>query len=272
MSLKSRVSQVLRSRPETDQEGASKPPSAAIGALVVEVGKLVREMLVIPAQLWLALAERLGTATLEAWRRVGRPALALAIAFVGLLYRLALRHLTPARAVAAVALVSIGVLVASQWVDYRGISVGNDAYGGDVGAVAPAPEVAREQAGESHSWVMLPLAAAALAVLALALTGRRRLARLMVPLGIAVIAIALLVDRPNGLDEGGAAVAYQGVSAQLLEGFWLQIAAGVGMIASGLLLPGFLRPEPAATGARRPRQRARCTREPGSVPIGEAHT
>ena len=75
------------------------------------------------------------------------------------------RHLTPARAVAAVALVAAGALVASQWLDYHAVSVGTDAYSGDVGVVAPAPEVETEIAGNAHAWVMVPLGLAALAVL-----------------------------------------------------------------------------------------------------------
>ena len=89
MSLKSRLSQALRSRPETGQQGGSKPPSAAIGAIVVELGKLLREMVLIPTQLWLRLAEAVGAAVLWAWRRVVRPALALALALLGAFYRLA---------------------------------------------------------------------------------------------------------------------------------------------------------------------------------------
>ena len=59
-----------------------------------------------------------------------------------------------------------------------------------------------------------------------------------------MIAIALIVDVPKGLDEGAAAVAYEGAEASLLEGFWLQIAAGAVLIACGLLLPRYLRPRP----------------------------
>ena len=64
---------------------------------------------------------------------------------------------------------------------------------------------------------MVPLAAAGLLVLAFALAGRRRLARLLIPLGIVVLAISLIVDAPKGLDEGQAALAYQGAKACLLE-------------------------------------------------------
>ena len=71
------------------------------------------------------------------------------------------RHLTPARAVAAVAMVACAALAASQWLDYRSVSVGIDAYAGEVGAIAPPPEVESEIAGNAHAWVMVPLAVAA---------------------------------------------------------------------------------------------------------------
>ncbi len=158
--------------------------------------------------------------------------------------------MTPARAVAATVLVAIAALGASQWLDYRSVTVGSDAYSGTVGIVAPAPEVSTEIAGHAHSWAMLPLAVVALVALVLALTGRRRAGFLLAGVGIAVIAISIAVDAPKGLDEGQAAVAYEGASASLLEGFWAQIAAGTVLIACGVLLPLYLRPVPA--GARSP--------------------
>jgi hypothetical protein len=233
--------------------GDARRVSDLIAAAVLEVGKLVREVLVIPAQLFMAVAEIAGAAVLVVWRRVGWP-LALAVwAALRALYRLALRHVTPARAVLAVALVATACLAASQWVDYRGISVGNDAYTGDLRLVAPPPEVERAEAGEAHAWVMVPLALAALAALVFSVAGRPRAARLLVPLGAAVIAIAVIVDVPKGLDEGTAAIAYEGASARLLEGFWLQIASAATLIACGLLLPRYLRASPAPAPAPQPR-------------------
>jgi hypothetical protein len=256
MSLKARV---------------SGSPSATVRTVVTELAKLLREMVVIPVQLWIRIAEPVGFAVLWAWRRVARPLLVLAGRAIAAVYSLALRHVTPARGVAAVALVSIGVLIASQWVDYRAISIGDDAYAGSVGLVAPAPEIGREHAGDAHAWVMLPIAVGALVVLFLALTGRRRMARLLVPLGIAVIAIALLVDVSAGLDEGSAAIAYEGAVAHLREGFWLQIAAATVMIACGLLLPGYLAPERAAAKSRS-RERSRRPRKRPTLPVREART
>lgn len=266
MGLRKRISRLregLSGRPRTGTErkprtaAARKPRTAAADArkatdavvgVAAELLKLGREMLVIPAQLWLAIAEIAGIAVLFAWRRVALPGLFALLALIRAAYRLALRHLTPARAVTGVCLAAIVALAASQWLDYRGISVGTDAYSGDLEAVAPAPDVDRERAGEAHAWAMLPLALAGVAVLALALTGRARAARLLIALGLATIAIAVAIDAPQGLDEGTAAVAYQGAEARLLEGFWVQIAAGAVLIACGLLLPRYLRPAPA--GAR----------------------
>ena len=65
------------------------------------------------------------------------------------------------------------------------------------------------------------------------------------PVGIAAVAISLAVDAPKGLDEGAAAIAYEGATATLLKGFWMQIATGTVLIACGLMLPLYLRPAPA---------------------------
>ena len=68
---------------------------------------------------------------------------------------------------------------------------------------------------------------------------------MLVPLGLAVIAISLIVDAPKGLDEGIADLAYEGASASLLEGFWIQLATATVLVACGLLLPRYLRPQSA---------------------------
>ena len=226
--------------------------------------KLGREVLVIPAQLWLAGAEIAGDFVLRVWRRALRPALVALWRLLIAALAFAERHLTPARAVAAVALVAAGALIASQWLDYHSVSVGTDAYSGDVGVVAPAPEVETEIAGNAHAWVMVPLGLAAIAVLGFALTKRRRAAALLAPIGVLVIAIALIIDLPKGLDEGAAAIAYDGAKASLLEGFWLQIATGAVLIASGLMLPRYLRPRPAQARTETHRtEPGRRDRDPG---------
>lgn len=216
--------------------------AAGAGSVGAEVLKLAREMLVIPARLWLRAAEVAGAWVLKAWLRVVRPLLLAAWRLARAFGRLVARYVTPGRAVAAVGLVAAGALAASQWLDYHSISVGSDAYSGTVGAVAPAPEVESEIAGNAHAWLMVPLAVVAMVAIVIALSGRRKVAALLVPIGLAVVVIALVVDLPKGLDEGTAAVAYEGAKANLLEGFWMQLAAAVVLIACGLLLPRYLRP------------------------------
>ena len=237
-------------KPAQALAGGAGKIGSGIRTAVTEVLKLGREMIAIPVQLWLTVAEVAGGIVLRAWQRVVRPTLLAAWRVGRATLAYAERHVTPAQGVFAVALVAVGALAASQWLDYHSVSVGTDAYSGTVGAVAPAPEVESEIAGEAHSWVMLPLAVAALVVLTIAVTGRRRAAALLIPIGIAVLAITLIVDLPKGLDEGSAAIAYEGASASLLEGFWMQLATGAVLIFCGLLLPGYLRP--ARAGAARP--------------------
>jgi hypothetical protein len=248
--------------------GALSAPLRGLTAVVIEVLRIGREMLVIPAQLWLALAEILGAAVLAVWRRIW-PLLVVAFELARSALGWAERNVRPADGLLAVALVAAVALAASQFADYRGISVGTSAYAG-VESVAPAPEVGREEAGSAHAWVMLPFAALAVGIVVRAALGRWRLARLLLPVGIAVIAVSLVIDAPKGLDEGAARVRYEGAEASLLEGFWAQLMAGVVLIACGLLVE---RLKPAGAAARAPRSvAARGDRgtegDLGSSPLG----
>jgi hypothetical protein len=232
---------------------------AALGPLVrglvgvvSESLRIVREMLVIPAQLWLAIAEPAGAAVYAVWRRLVVPVAVTVASLARRVLGWAQVQITPARAALVVAVGAAVALAASQFADYRGISVGTPEYAG-VESVAPAPEVGRgrEQTGSAHAWVMLPIAALALVVIVLAARGRWRLARLLIPLGLIVIAVGIVIDAPAGLDEGSAATAYEGAEAVLLEGFWAQLAAGAVLIASGPLLAARFRPRQASVPKRR---------------------
>jgi hypothetical protein len=252
-----RPRRAVERRPDRRPRNPAQDPLAklinGVVAVLSELYKLVREMLVIPIQLWMLIAEAAGAAVLAVWRLV-RPLLVAALRLLGKVERLAERWLTPKRAVIGVSVAVLIVLAVSQWSDYREISVGNFAYSGGVQDVAPAPDVATDRAGDAHAWVMIPLAVVGLALIGAALAGRWRAGRLLAGLGVAVIAISLLVDMPKGLDEGTAAVAYEGAKASLLEGFWLQIACGAALIFCGLLLSAYSRPETAgAKQSRRPR-------------------
>jgi hypothetical protein len=227
---------------------------AGAGSTSAELLRVTREMLVIPGQIWLAIAEVGGVAVLAAWRVVVWIGLA-AYGLAGAALRWAQAHVRPAYGVIAVCVAAAAALVGSQFVDYRGVSVGAPAYT-EVETVAPAPQVDRESTGSAHSWAAIPVAIAALAATAVAARGRWRAARLLVPLGLAVVAISLAVDAPKGLDEGGATVAYMGVEAVLLEGFWAQLIAGAILACCGLLLASHLRLA-SDRAARRPAGRDR---------------
>jgi hypothetical protein len=256
-----------RPKPEAKRDRARRPaPSKArkrIGELVAKVrAKLVvpaRRLLAAAMRTWLAIAERAGAVVLLAWRRLLRPLLAALAALARRAYRGLDRRLTPARALGIVCLVALAALVASQWLDYRTIAIGGGAYTGAVEGVAAAPEVGRVQAGDAHAWVILPLALVGIVALVLAFRGRPRAARLLQVVGLVVLVVGLVVDAPAGLDEGETGIAYEGASAALIEGFWVQIAAAAVLIAAGALLPRQLRPEAAATD-REPR-----ARRPGPV-------
>jgi hypothetical protein len=213
---------------------------------------IAREMLVIPLQVWLAIAEPLGAAVLFVWERLLVPVGVMVVELARRALEWAEDEITPAHAAIAVALAATVALAASQFFDYREVSAGTPAYS-DVESVAPPPSVGQDQTGTAHAWVMLPIAALALVVVVLATRGRWQLARLLVPLGLVVIAVAILVDVPAGLDEGSAATEYQGAEATLLEGFWAQVAAGATLILCGPLLAAHLRARTA--GGNRVRAR-----------------
>jgi hypothetical protein len=171
------------------------------------------------------------------------------------------RIATPTLVLALVVAAAAVLLALSQYADYRSISIGNDAYSG-VQNVAPAPETARLPTGDPNSYIFVPIGIVCLLLLGGALTGRWRLCRLIALAGVAAIVVAVVVDRPAGLDTGDAALAFDGVRATLLGGFYAQIAAGVLLIGSSFLLARELRPAAAAEHAsargrmRRARRRA----------------
>ena len=78
-------------------------------------------------------------------------------------------------------------------------------------------------------------------------------------IGLAAVAVALLVDRPAGLDVGTLHRDFTGVEAKLLGGFWMQMFAGAGLALTSFLLAGELRRE-AAARAGRPRHARRASR------------
>ena len=184
------------------------------------------------------------------------------------------RIVTPTRGLLLAALGCALLLALSQFVDYRGISIGADAYDPGISAVAPAPEVEREELGTAHSYVMIPIALlAALALIFAVRSGRWQLTRLAVLLGIVAILVAIVIDRPAGLDEGSLNRDFTGVEAKLLGGFWMQIFAGAGLAATSFLLAGEIKRggAPAKRRSRRepskPKPKSR-RRSPGAKTEG----
>jgi hypothetical protein len=179
-----------------------------------------------------------------------------AAAVTGALVARMARVLTPERGVALVTLAAATCLVVSQFIDYRGVEVGQPAYA-EVSSIAPAPMVDVEEAGEAHAYLLIPLAAlaAALAVVALA-TRRWQLGRLVALAGLVGVAVVLLIDLPKGLDEGSVAIGYAGAHAALREGFYAELAASAVLVICGLLLSINLR-RARRPAARRLRARRR---------------
>lgn len=230
----------------------------SVFADVLAVG---REMARIPAGLYMRAAEAAGAATLAAWLFVW-PLLVRAWALARAGLRVAEREVTPPRAALAVGVLTAVALAGSQFADYRTVAIDSPAYS-DVAGVAGAPEVGSERAGAAHAWVGLPLAAAALVALGAAGLGVRRAAWALAPIGLATVAVSLLVDAPKGLDEGAAAIAYEGASASLIGGFWVQLSCGVLLAALAPLLAALLRPSGSPRRARR--RGALVPAEPGEA-------
>jgi hypothetical protein len=180
------------------------------------------------------------------------------------------QHLTPERVLVGVTAAAGGLLIYSQFVAYRGVEVGQPQYT-QVSAVAPAPQTDRIDAGAAHAYVLIPLAAIAVAVAIVALlSGRWRLGRLVSVIGLIGIAISLAIDLPKGLDAGTAGSAFAGAKATLTEGFYAQLAASAVLVLCGLVLATDLRLRAGAPAGRRRPWRARARRRAPSVAGGGA--
>lgn len=169
------------------------------------------------------------------------------------------RHITPARGLTVVALAAVISLGVSQFGDYRAVEVGAPEYA-SLGEGAKAPQIEQRSPRSPHGDWVLAIAIAALLVLAAAVARNWRLARLLIFLGAAVVAISLSVDAPQGLREGTAGIAFQGARATLLGSFWVQLFSAVTLIVVGPILALELR---AQRDAKRDRRR-RGARRAGS--------
>jgi hypothetical protein len=156
----------------------------------------------------------------------------------GLLVRAATaasERLTPARASAVVLVAAGACLIASQFIDYRAVEIGQPGYA-DPSIVAAAPTREARPAGDPHAYLLVPVGALAMALGLLALRRQaRRLGLLVAALGLVSLAVILLVDLPRGLDEGAQTSRFAGASAVLEDGFFAELAAAGGMVLAGLL-------------------------------------
>jgi hypothetical protein len=186
-----------------------------------------------------------------------------AVALAARLATAASEVVTPRRAIAAVIAAAGACLVASQFVDYHGVEIGQPGYAG-LPDVARPPTVDLKAAGAAHSYVLVPLGALAILVgLACARRERPRLGLAAAALGLVSLAVILLVDLPSGLDAGAQTSRFAGASAVLQDGFYAELAAAGGLVMAGLLY--YARPcririsssgRAASARRRRPRRRA----------------
>jgi hypothetical protein len=218
------------------------------GALII--GRFILGGLRELGALWIRVAEILGEAILWSYRRL-RPVVLAALRALRRALVWAERIVTPKRAVGFVVIAVAVTLAASQFVDYRGVRIGAPEYAG-VESVAPAPQTDRQTTGSVHGYAMVPAAAVIIVAALLALRGRWRMARIIPVLAGLAIAVTLLLDARKGLDEGDAAIAYQGAQAVLIEGFWLQLASAAVLVVTGILLARYARLSGAPARRRRP--------------------
>ncbi|MBA3865327.1 MAG: hypothetical protein H0X42_03100, partial [Solirubrobacterales bacterium] len=176
---------------------------------------------------------------------------------------------TPQRAIGFVVVAAGACLVASQFLDYHGVEIGQSAYAGLHGVAKP-PTVDVQTAGQAHSYLLAPLGVVAI-VLGLLCARRERgwFGLGVIASGLVSIAVILLVDLPHGLDAGAETSRFAGASAVLDNGFYAELSAAGGLVLAGLLYyarPCLIRINSSgrAASARRRRPR-RPDSSPGRV-------
>jgi hypothetical protein len=142
--------------------------------------------------------------------------------------------ITPQRAIGAVIVAAGACLIASQFLDYRAVEIGQPGYAGLTSARPPTIDV--KTAGDAHAYLLAPLGLIAIALGALgAARDRRRLGLMVAALGLIAIATILLVDLSKGLDAGAQTSRFAGAEAVLEDGFYAELAAAAALVLAGLL-------------------------------------
>ncbi len=139
------------------------------------------------------------------------------------------------RVICAAIVVAALALVASQFVEYRSVEIGQPGYAGLPSSAAP-PTVSEETAGHAHAYLLIPVALLAAMIALVALRRKRwRLGRVVFVLGLVSLAVILLVDLPAGQDAAAEEARFSGATAVLEDGFYIELAAAIGLIIGGLL-------------------------------------
>jgi hypothetical protein len=178
------------------------------------------------------------------------------------------RHVTPLSTVAFVGLAAAVGLGVSQFFDYHGVAVDAPNYAGEVGSVANVPIVGTETAGSAHLWVLIPVAVVAFILVIGAYRGETRLAGAVTVCGLLGLAVAIAIDLPQGLDAGRPGLAFSGSQAQLLEGFWAEVACSAVLMLCGALLAVYSRGMAPKRRGGRAGGRRRVRREDGGISPG----
>jgi hypothetical protein len=241
-----------------------RPVVAPVRALAGWVAPYITRALLFVIQVLaalIALLSELGT-VLVRWLVARTTALASAT------WELAQRYVTPMPTVAFVGVAAAVGLGVSQFFDYHGVAVDVPNYAGEVGVVAPAPVTGTATAGSAHLWILLPLAAAAAVLVIATYRGRTRLAGAVALCGLLGIAVTLAIDLPQGLDAGRPGLAFSGAQAELLEGFWAELACSAVLILCGGLLALYSRDVASSRRGRRRASLRRARADAGDIAPG----
>jgi hypothetical protein len=214
-----------------------RPLGAPIALFLSWIGRPVARALLFVIQLLAALV----AVVLEVGQAVVRWVGAVLLSAVLIVVEATRRHVNPRSTVTLVGVCAAVGLGVSQFFDYHGVAVDAPAYAGKVGVTAPAPIVGTETAGSAHIWILLPIAALATILMIAAYRGRPRLASAVAVCGVVGLAVALAIDLPQGLEVGRPGLAFTGAEAELLEGFWAEVACSAVLILCGSLLAHYSR-------------------------------
>jgi hypothetical protein len=241
-----------------------RPLVAPLTGILARVAPYITRSLLFVLQLIAALI----ALTMELGRlAISRLTTALGVVAVALADWLG-RHVTPRSTVAFVGAGAAILLGIAQFTNYHGVAVDVPNYAGEVGRTAPAPMTGTETAGSAHLWILLPVAAVALISAIGAYLGNRRFAAGLVLCGVLGLAVAIAIDLPQGLDAGRNALAFYGAEAQLLGGFWVEVAASATLIFCGCLLPLYSRDVARPKRGRRVRRSRASHRDVGGMAPG----